>query len=259
MYFEERGDGTPFILMHGALGSIDSASGWADMMDLFALRWRAIHLEYRGHGRSTNNQDKLTYEMIADDVCKFVDGLGCGPVHVAGVSDGAIVAMHMAMTRPELLKTIICVGANYYNDSSVFEANKLFSVDYLIEHGEAEKEAKRHDRNKSPGYWKQLVRHVAENLAHYPNYTLQDLGEIAVPTLLIAGENDPYGNRQQMVAMRQAIPNSEMLIVNNAGHFVLQSHPQIVGPVILDFLIRKGGDFDAQMEGGLLDVEKAPA
>ncbi len=54
----------------------------------------------------------------------------------------------------------------------------------------------------------------------------------------MAGENDKWANLDQMVAMRRIIPHSEMVIINNAGHLIQHTHPQIVGPVILDFLAR---------------------
>jgi pimeloyl-ACP methyl ester carboxylesterase len=259
MYFEESGSGTPLIFLHGALGAADAKSGWGGMVDLFALKWRTLNLEYRGHGRTNNPQSKLTYEMIADDVSTFIEGLNGGPVHIVGASDGAISAMHIAMTRPQLLKTIVCLGANFYNDSKVIEANRYFDLERIAQEGDDEEFARRHDRNKTPGYWRELVRQIAENLAVNPNYSAKDLSKILTPTLLIAGENDPYANPQQMLEMREAIPNSEMLIVNNASHFVNSTHPQIVGPIILDFLIRKGGDTDAEKEEGLLYVEKTPA
>lgn len=64
------------------------------------------------------------------------------------------------------------------------------------------------------------------------------MSTIATPTLLIAGENDRYANRRQMMVMRSAIENSELLIINNAEHLVQHTHPHIVGPLIVDFLRR---------------------
>ena len=95
-----------------------------------------------------------------------------------------------------------------------------------------------HDRNKYPGYWRELFRQLAGNLAVNPAYTVEDLQSIPTPTLLMAGEDDLWGNPDQMVSMRRSIPNSEMLIVNNAEHTIQHSHPESVGPIVLDFLER---------------------
>jgi pimeloyl-ACP methyl ester carboxylesterase len=242
MYYEESGSGPPLILLHWALGSVnDREGGWGGMMELFSARFRAIHLEHRGHGRTNNPKSFLTYEMIADDVCKFIEKLNLAPAHIGGVSDGAIVALHVGMTRPELVGALLCVGANYFNDELVVEANKLVTIETIEKNGRAEYQASLHDRNKFSGYWRELVQHLEKNLAVNPHYTFDDLSNISAPTLLMSGENDLWANPRQMVDMRKAIPNSEMLIINNAGHVVQHTHPQIIGPVVLDFLARHSG------------------
>ena len=245
MYYEEMGSGTPLLLMHGATGSIDGpdltrSGGWSDLMPSFARGYRVIHIEHRGHGRTDNPAGRLSYEMIADDACRFIEALEIGPAHIGGVSDGAIVALHIGMNRPDFARTLACVGANYHNDALVEEANEFVDLDALKrEHPEwMEIYSGVHDRNKHPGYWRELFRQLAENLAVNPAYTVEDLKSIPTPTLLMAGENDLWGNLDQMVSMRRSIPNSEMLIVNNAEHTIQHSHPEIVGPVVLDFLER---------------------
>jgi pimeloyl-ACP methyl ester carboxylesterase len=81
-----------------------------------------------------------------------------------------------------------------------------------------------------------LFSQVIESLVS--NIEADDLKKVAVPTLLMSGENDLWANPQQMLEMRGNIPVSEMLIINNAGHDIQYSCPQIVGPAILDFLKR---------------------
>ena len=250
MYYEEQGQGEPLVLLHGATGAVDShPSGWGGLLPAFAERYRAIHLEHRGHGRTNNPAGRLSYEQIAADVAAFIEQLGLAPAHVAGVSDGGIVALALGMARPELVRTLVCVGANYYNDEQVKEANKLLDAEVLErEHPEfAEALSGLHDPHHHPGYWRELVGQLQANLAVAPAYTEADLARIPTPTLLIAGETDLWGNLNQMLAMRRAIPHAEMLILNHAGldelanHTVQYTRADIVGPVVLDFLGRHAG------------------
>ena len=241
MYYEEHGKGQPIIFMHGATGSLEQAdNSWSGLSGLLGQKYKAIHVEHRGHGRTNNPRDYLTYELIADDICKFIEEKKIGPVHIAGLSDGAIVGLHISMTRPDLMRTLICVGVNYYNDDLVREANEFADVE-KIERKQPELAtlfATVHDRNKTPGYWKTLIKHLAINLAKNPAYTIEDLKKTKTPTLLIAGENDLWANRQQMIDMRKHMPASELLIINNAGHEAQYSHPHLVGPAMMDFLER---------------------
>jgi pimeloyl-ACP methyl ester carboxylesterase len=244
MYYEEMGSGVPLVLMHGASSAIDDpVYSWADLMLSFAERYRTIHLEHRGHGRTDNPAGKLTYTMIADDVCAFIERMGLAPAHVAGVSDGGIVALTIGMTRPELARCLVAVGPNYYNDEQVVEANQFADLERMERETPEQMAvmAARHDRNKAPGWWRELFRQLAANLAVNPAYTEADLRRIPNPTLLIAGEDDLWGNLNQMFAMRRAIPHSELLIVNHAPHEVQHTHPWIVGPQVLDFLERRSG------------------
>lgn len=145
------------------------------------------------------------------------------------------------MTRPEMTRTLICVGTNYWNEPLVEQANAQLIQRALAEHAEPDWIDRLHDRNKSPRYHRTPYRHVAKNRARRPAYMAEDLRRIPVPTLLMAGEDDLWGNSEQMLHMRHHIPHAEMLIINHAGHAIQQTHPQLVSPVVLDFLARHGG------------------
>lgn len=249
LYYEEMGAGPPVVLLHGATGSIDSeSSGCKGLMPLLAGKHRAIHVESRGHGHSTNPAGTLSYEQMAADVCGFIEQLELGPAHIMGVSDGGIIALVVGMTRPELARSLTCVGANAWNDERTRQANELLNpATFEQDHPEfAELLASVHDPHHYPGYWRDLLRMLYENVSKNPNYTADDLRRIPTPTLLICGERDLWGNVDQTVAMRRAIPNSEMLILNHAGmgwlanHTVQDSRADIVGPVVMEFLERVG-------------------
>ncbi|MCA9878686.1 MAG: alpha/beta hydrolase [Thermomicrobiales bacterium] len=246
MYYEEVGDpaATPLILLHGASGAIDyPEAGWGGQMADFGERYRAIHLEHRGHGRTNNPAGQIRYDMIADDVVQFIEHLGAGPAHIAGVSDGGITALVVGMTRPDVARSLVAVGPNYYNDELVKTANQFADLELMQRERPHEMAlmASLHDRGGGPGWWRELFRQLAENLAAYPAYTQEDLARIPNPTLLIAGGNDLWGNLGQMVDLQRAIPRAELLLINNAPHVVQHTHAWIVTPQVLDFLARNPG------------------
>jgi pimeloyl-ACP methyl ester carboxylesterase len=246
MYYEELGDpsAVPLVLLHGASSAIDDpVFSWADLMPEFAQTYRTIHIEHRGHGRTNNPAGVLRYEMFADDLASFIEALGLAPAHIAGVSDGGITALVLGMRRPQVARALVAVGPNYYNDELVTIANRFCDLELMERERPHEMAimAARHDRGKEPGSWRQLFAQLQENLATYPNYTREDLARIPNPTFLIAGEDDLWGNIDQMVDMKKAIPHAELLIVNHAPHEVQHTHPWIVGPLVLDFLARHPG------------------
>lgn len=243
LYYEALGpdDGRPLVLLHGAGGTVDDpVGGWAGLAPSFAERYRLVLVEHRGHGRTANPAGFMSFEQLGDDVAALVGELGLGAVHVAGISDGGVVALDLALRRPELTRTIVVVGGNYRTHDGVRAAAASMDPD-AIEQAAPEAAAAfaaRHDQGKETGWWKELLRQIVENNTHNPTWTEEDLRRIECPTLLVAGENDPFATLEQMTTMKREIPNAEWLVVNHAGHPVHFEHPEIVGPRILDFLAR---------------------
>jgi pimeloyl-ACP methyl ester carboxylesterase len=243
LYYEESGvdSGPPLVLLHGAGGTIDDPTGgWAGLMPSFAEEYRVIAVEHRGHGRTANPAVFMSFEQLGDDIAGLVEHLGIAPAHVAGISDGGVAALDLALRRPELTRSIVVLGGNYTTTEGIHAFAAQMDPE-AIERAAPEAAAAfaaRHDQGKEPGWWKTLLRQIVENNLQNPTWTPEDLRRIACPTLLIAGENDPFATLDQMTTMKREIPGAEWLIVNHAGHPVHFEHPEIVGPRILDFLRR---------------------
>lgn len=263
MYYEEVGHGEPLLLLHGATGAIGfDAVGWDALAPVFAARYRVFSIEHRAHGRTNNPAGRLSYAQIAADVAAFVERLDLAPAHLAGFSDGAIVGLALGMARPELLRSLVCVGANYRTDARlVADTNRVYDPPRLerVAPDWVAAMERHHDPHHAPGYWRELIGQLRGMLAVEPAFTAADLGRIPVPTLLIAGEADRFasldrpwtpdemGSLDQVLTMRARIPRSELLILNHAGldgdagHAVQHTRTELVGPVILEFLGRHAG------------------
>jgi pimeloyl-ACP methyl ester carboxylesterase len=247
MYYEEAGRGSPLVLLHGGTGALAfPESGWGALLPRLAARHRALSVEHRGHGRTANPAGRLSYRQIAEDLGAFIERLDLAPAHVAGVSDGGIVALTLGLIRPELARALVCVGANYRNDAQTREANALLDADRLErEHPDlVALLAAAHDAHQGPGAWRRLLAQERAMADAEPAYTEADLRRIPTPTLLIAGETDLWGNLEQQLVLRRCLPRSELLLLNHAGrdwlanHTVQHSRAELVGPVVLDFLAR---------------------
>jgi pimeloyl-ACP methyl ester carboxylesterase len=186
---------------------------------------------------------------MAGDIAAFIEQLDLAPTHLAGFSDGATVGLVLGMSRPTLLRSLVCVGANYCIDDHLRRGLELFDAETLQRESPefAAELARRHDPHHHPGYWRELVGQVRANVEAELVWTEKDLRGIPVPTLLIMGEADFALSLEQMLEMRRSIPNAEMLILNHAGmdglanHRVQFTRADVVGPVILDFLDRHAG------------------
>jgi pimeloyl-ACP methyl ester carboxylesterase len=243
MYYEEQGpaDAQPLVLLHGGGGTIDDpVGGWAGLAPLFAESFRTVLVEHRGHGRTANPDGLMTFEQMGDDIAGLIEQLELVPAHVAGISDGGVMALDLGLRQPALVRAITIIGANYCVDESTLAMVESLDPD-AIERAAPQAAAdfaNRHDVGKYPGFWKDLIRQVRENNRVNPSWTEADLRRFDRPILVIAGENDPFANTDQMVVMKREIPAAEWLILNHAGHAVHFEHPEIVGPRMVDFHTR---------------------
>jgi len=107
MYYEVHGrpDGVPLVLLHGGGSTIDSTFG--RVLPVFALRRRVIALEEQGHGRTTDRDAPVTFESSADDVAALLRHLGVGQADLLGFSNGASVALQVAIRHPALVRRLV--------------------------------------------------------------------------------------------------------------------------------------------------------
>ena len=166
--------------------------------------------------------------------------LGVAPAHVAGFSLGALVGLELAVAHPRAVRSVVGVGAHYTPDAKTRAALQGLAPDRLEREDPewAAELAGFHDRTGGPGHWRDLLRGIGAAVAAPRSYTAEDLERIAVPTLWIAGENDPWCELDQHLTLKRRIPGAELLLVNHAGHLVQLTHPHLVGPAMADFLTR---------------------
>lgn len=126
LYYETYGKGDPLLLLHGADMSIASFNR---IIPILAKHYKVIALDTRGHGQSSEDGKKLTYELYAEDVNAFLDELGLEAVNVLGWSDGGNTGLILAMNHPDKVKSLAAMAAVLYNDKSSVDpqVNKILS------------------------------------------------------------------------------------------------------------------------------------
>lgn len=239
LYYEFHGQGEPLVLLNGALGTFDS--DWGPHLPAFTERYRVLAYDHRGHGRSGSAPGPFAgYDQLAEDLAALLDATGVERAHFCGFSDGAITLFDFAPRRPQRLRSLILAGAQYTNDERSLSMLDKLTPERVMTHQSAwaAKLEKLHDTHHNPGYWQELMRRMMPMWRVQPDFTLEQLGRIQAPALLIAGERDGLGHLDQQVAMRRAIPRSELCIAPAAGHFIIGDQPELFRLVALDFLRR---------------------
>lgn len=129
LHYEVRGEGTPFIFLHGLGNDYRHAYDTIDEREGIQL----ISLDQQGHGDSGYRWETMSFESMGDDVLALADYLGLDRFYLGGVSMGAGVTVNVAVRHPERLLGMILIR-NAWLDSPMEErAQRWFAqVDRYI-------------------------------------------------------------------------------------------------------------------------------
>lgn len=205
MYAEIYGTGKPLLIIHGNGGSI---SHFVHQIPYFSKKYKVIIADSRAQGKSSDDADSLSYEMMADDYAALLDQIKVDSAYVIGWSDGGINGLLLAIRHPEKVAKLAVTGANLWPDSTaVYEdVEQMILPDYTSLKSKTNKNA------QEKAGWK-LMRLLVEE----PHIPLTDLQKIAVPTLVIGGDHDVIKPAHTML-IAQNIPQSYLWILPNSGH-----------------------------------------
>lgn len=231
-YYEARGAGDPVVMLHGGFATIET---WEAQAAALAEHYRVFLPERRGHGRTPDVDGPMTYEAMAGDTAAFIEALGIGPAHVVGWSDGASVALQLALRRPELVRKVICMGAPAWFDG-FRPAAKAFAQSVSIDHMPPSMvQAYRDLSPDGPEHLAVVFEKIARMWASEPQMTADDLEHIAAPTLVILGDDDVL-TIEHAATMVATLPDAQLAVVPGTDHGLLFEKPDLVSRLFLDFL-----------------------
>ncbi len=206
MYCEVYGEGEPLLIIHGNGGSIDN---FLKQIPYFSKKYKVIIADSRAQGKSIDNSDSLSYEMMADDYAALLSAMKVDSAYVIGWSDGGINGLLLAIRHPEKVKKLAVTGANLQPDTSAVYGEVINMVMPSYKMLKAKK-APLSDQEKAG--LKLLNLLVAE-----PHIPLSDVHKIAAPTLVIGGDHDVIKEEHTMQIYKN-IAKSYLWILPNSGH-----------------------------------------
>ncbi len=240
IYYEEYGSGEPLILIHGGL---NSSALWENNLSSFLDHFRVIVPDSRGHGRTNNPRDTLSYRLMADDVASLVSALNLDRPFVCGYSDGGQIALELGMHHSDKFRALV-VAAAWFKFSSVYTDG----IKNLGMSGPDEADYNMFEKQypslveviQTSGVedWKTFFRHTTEMFWTPLNYTADDFAGIVIPTLVLIGDRDEYIPVEEAVEMYNMIPNAELAVVPQTTHGNLLANSDLFADLVLNFLLR---------------------
>jgi 3-oxoadipate enol-lactonase len=248
MNIVQAGNGPAVLLLHG-LGWDHSL--WNPTVEKFASQHRMIAADTRGHGATDKPDGPYDMEMFARDYAALADALQLKRICVIGLSQGGMVAQKLALIRPELVSALVLVSTSCKSDPSLrdnMEA-RIAAMDKAGPEAAAKIAA---ESIFSPGWreanpaaltrfyqWRAAMPMAPLNAATRALYDFNlsgDLPRIAVPTWVIAGEEDVLTKPKGMEEIAALIPGAKYTLVQKTGHMVPVEQPERLTALISEFL-----------------------
>lgn len=231
-WYDERGDGEPLVLVHGA--AVDAR--WFDPnVDALAGHFHVYAVDLRGHGHTPDVEGPYTYATLSEDLIEFLEGVVGGPAHLVGHSVGGAVALTAALRRADLVRRLVILSSAFHHEAQVSAAGDPESdvtpvVQFLgPSYGEVSPDGEQH--------FPVVVRKVLQMLAREPAMDASELAGVRSRTLVMAADDDII-HLEHTLALYRGIPNSELAIVPGTSHRATQEKPGLVNAILLDFLTK---------------------
>lgn len=254
IYYELHGpeDAPLLVLNNGIL--MNAATSWAFQTQTLSRRYRLLQYDCRGQGQSEHPDGPYSMDLHADDLAALLTGLGFERAHLAGISYGGEVAQAFALSYPGQTQSLILadtvseVGAELritvYSWLSAARAGDAeaffnatvpwnFSPEFIAANPRLLADArKRYEELDFPA-----VARLCESFLGL-NFTAR-LSEIRSPACILAGSLDLLKGPAYAALLRQGIPQSEMHVLQGAGHASCWERPQEFNTVVLGFLAKQ--------------------
>ena len=253
------GEGEPLLLLHGFTGSFQT---WSPFINNWSDSFKLILVDIIGHGKTDHPEsaDRYTMENVVLDLKEILHTLNINKVHLLGYSMGGRVALSFSILYPEYVLSLILESsspgleleeerlARINNDTQLAERIVRGGIQRFVDYWEkiplfSSQEQRLSDARKQAirqGRLENSTLGLANSLRGMgtgvqPSWWEQ-LNNFQKPVLLLAGEDD---QKFCMIGqkMHELLPNSKILIINDAGHAIHVEQPGIFGKIVKDYLI----------------------
>lgn len=242
----------PLVLIHGSTQT--GYSCWNKVAPLLAGEgYQVLVPDCRGHGNSSNPNMSYSFKELADDLAAFIRAMGYEKAHLIGHSNGGNVVLVTLLEHPEVVQTCIAQAANAWVSPDLVEKEPgIFDSDFIQQQRPLwmQEMIELHAPRHGEAYWRKLVQLTVDEIIHAPNYSADDLAQVARPTLVIQGEHDhvnaPFKHAQFIA---RHIPASDLWLPAGVGHNV---HDEVLNAWmerVTHFLARRGTALNEKLHG----------
>ena len=248
--YSDEGQGPPVVFLHAFPLN---RTTWAPQVAGLSDRYRVVTIDLRGHGESDAPMWRYTLDRFADDVHGLLKHLDIARATFVGLSMGGYILFALYRKHPALFQALVLADTRATADTPDAKAARFSMAQIAYRRGasaiadlmlpkllgpasyEHREDLRDHLRKIITG--NQVSGIVGDLMAmeERPDSTPL-LSTIAVPTLVIAGEEDLASPPEEVEGMAHQIPGSTFVRIPQAGHLSNMENPGAFNAAILSFL-----------------------
>ncbi len=263
IFVAETGAGAPVVLLHGGGPGASGLSNYSRNIDALAETSRIIVPDMPGYGRSAKGVDRTDpFGYLADHIRGMLDQLGIERAHLVGNSYGGACALRLALDTPERVDRLVLMGPggvgtsrglptaglksllSYYGgDGPSLEKLRTFIHKYLVFDGNDVPDALIESRYAASIDPQVLANPPLQRPAGLGALWRMDftrdrrLISLETPTLVIWGRDDKVNKPSGAAILGKRMPNADVLITANTGHWVQWERADFFNAVTTAFLM----------------------
>ena len=233
LHYNELGEGSPVIILHGFLGSSDN---WLPIGKTLSEKHEVYLVDQRNHGLSPHSSDH-NYHLLAHDLHDFIHEHGIADPVLLGHSMGGKTVMHFASLFPDAFKKLIIadIAPRFYPARHTRILEGLLSIDLssIQSRNEADEQLAKYVKEESirmfllknlgrkeGGFtWKANLPVLQENLDQI-GQAITGENITRKPVFFIKGNNSDYITPEDGETIRKMFPTAKILGIKNAGHWL---------------------------------------
>ena len=262
IFLADTGTGPPVVLLHGGGPGASGMSNYARNIEPLAQHFRVIVPDMPGYGRSAKGVDGSDpFGYLADHIRGMLDALGIDRAHLVGNSYGGSCALRLALDTPHRVDKLVLMGPGgvgttrglptaglksllgyYGGDGPSLDKLRTFIRTYLVYDGDTVPESlirARYESSIDPEVVANppLQRPSGLRTLWRMDFTRdRRLTRLSTPTLVVWGRDDKVNKPSGAAMLGQRMPNADVLLTANTGHWVQWERADFFNAVTTAFL-----------------------
>jgi 3-oxoadipate enol-lactonase len=237
----------PVVMLSNSLGT--RLEMWDQQIRALAARYRVLRYDSRGHGRTSAPDQPYSIELLASDAIALLDGLGIERAHFCGLSKGGMIGQVLGAEHGDRISSLVlCATACRLGPKELWNERIAAVIEKgmpAVAEGVLERWLTRGYRERAPAEVERVRKMLLETPAKgYAacSAAIRDmdlcgvLGRIRVPTLVVAGEQDPATPPEVVREVHERISGSRFVVIPDAAHLLNIEQTNAFDRTLLDFL-----------------------